>query len=242
MFCKQNNLISQGISLIEFDKGFSGQQLKKYIKQTAIKNQYLTQEEIYDVALNCSNAQDGIIPVLLFEGVSIQNNLIELLNLKHEDIDQEKGTITIKHGEFPREINVGNEKFFEALEDAKEQTDYLQRRKSDFLKTDVMPLIESEYVIRAVNRNCTASEYAPDPQLVRSRIKRLREDYDNHFLTATNLWISGQIHYAKELQEELEMSQDISELTSEHYKMINARFGFKEVYHYKTKERIKGYL
>ena len=236
-FCKKNNLISQGISMIEFDANFAGKGLHKYIKQIAIEKKYPSREEIFEVAESCDNPQDGVILGLIFEGVSTWDNLVEITNLKITDVKENKISITSRENAYNRTFEITDE-LCNIIEEANSQTLYQFRIKEDSTpRITASELIENEYIIRPIKRKSSASVESPDAQLIRSRVARLKDDFDNQFLTPSNIMYAGILHYARNLRESLG-----KELEIEDYKKINLRFGIPKIYCYKTRGRIGGYL
>ena len=240
-FCKKNNLISQGISMIEFDENFSGQNLLKYIKVMAIEKKYPNREELFDVAENCDNPQDGVILGLIFEGVSTWHNLIELTELRTRDVVKDEFgcriNISSRKDGYNRQFEI-TEQLYSLVQEAANQTLYQFRIKNESTaKVVAMDLTESDYVVRSIVRRSSASSDKPDPQLIRSRVIRLKEDFNNQFLTPTNILYAGMIEYAKEQKKIIG-----PELSIKDYKQINRRFGIPEQYCYKTKEKIKDYV
>lgn len=210
--------------------------LKKYVSKIAQEKKYLSREDVYEIAENSINAQDGIIPVFLFEGVSIQNNLEEICNLKDTDI--EDNVITVGEGEHKRKIVIPDkyaDRFIYLIKETINQTYYNKIITSNDARSKTLPLDDTPYIIKPSKRKDKVGQKT-NAQLIYSRFSRLREEYGNGFISPSTVWYSGMIDYAKRLKKEL----GIEELDMNHYKKISEAFGgYSDKYYFTIRSKIK---
>ena len=227
--------------------------LNKYVNEVA-KNiidknseetlgSYITRKELHRVMDFCINPQDGAIFGLLFEG-GYGVELEELRNLKRQDCNLNTGEITftrvVYDGEVEtiskRKIIIEDMQILSVIEDAINQKTYEKNNGiNKKLRTPRFDLAENDYVFRVSGKK----EDSPIKTLnINNRLKKIATLYDNPFLNPKNIWISGQIDFAKKLMKEL----NLEELEREHYELINERFGYDKQYWHTTKSRISNYL
>jgi hypothetical protein len=114
----------------------------------------------------------------------------------------------------------------------KEYTIIVNTRKRNLEFTKHLP--DNDYVVR------TASLIAKGPIKYRtllSKIRSIREEIGNPLLTATSIWESGIIHYAKDMMEK----RNLVMLSTEHYKEISRWAGRSESLWFNTKRLITNF-
>lgn len=197
---------------------------------------YVTRRELHEIIDFCVNAQDGALFGLLFEG-AMGTGHEELRNLKKEDVNLETGEVLLTRDDgTTRTITIEDSNILMVIEDAITQEIYEKNNGiNEHLRTPRFELADNPYVFRVSGRG----DYDRIKTVnINNRLKKIAELYDNPFLNPKNIWISGQIDYAKRLKEEL----NLKELDKEHYIMINERFGYSPKYWYVTKRRILEFI
>lgn len=250
-------------SKINWAKTISGsEELEKYISKMAQDNAYITRDQLHGIMKYCYNIPDRAIFGLLFEGFSIKDivhikekdikidmvNNIATINLNYhltkiqKDDEGDKKEVVTKSVE-RNNIKITDERIVAALRDTTGKELYYKNNGDTTSKCPHFKLHETGYLIRTAGR-ATYGDIMKS-QNIYKRMKSLLEKYyrsenklDTRFLKPTNIWASGQIDYAKKIKREL----GIKELTTEHYKQINRRFGYNEALYYNTKRRIKDYV
>lgn len=245
---------------INYLKLFRGSEmLSKYVNKVAMNmvsdnsvmdlGSYITRNELHRIIDFCENAQDGAIFGLLFEsayGVALE----ELRNLKKTDCNIETGEITltrkVKNKETQeeeaqtRKIIIKDRHILYVLEDAIDQRVYEKNNGvNEELRAPRFDLADTDYVFRVSGRK---GNEPINPVSINNRLKKIAKLYDNPFLNPKNIWISGQIDYAKTLKNELFPNDKIEDLERDFYEIVNSRFGYSERYWYTTKRRIKNYI
>jgi len=178
-----------------------------------------SKKEIYDMAKNAPNKQDGIILLLLFEGVSYKDELEELSNLKRGMIKKDK--IQLENREFPI-----SEEVFHYIIKTHEQ-EYYKSIKGD--KERNYLLTKSDYILKGVRKKVQAKF-----QLIQQRIQRMSSYYGLEHLNGINISYSGQNHYAKKLLEKGFSMDEAVDRIIERYDMTK-----NESTRYYLKNRIK---
>lgn len=195
---------------------------------------YVTREELHNIINFCINPQDGALFGLLFEGVmGVDHD--ELRNLKKKDCNIDTGELLLTRDDgTTRTIAIEDSEILMVLEDAIDQQTYEKNNgNNDHLRTPRFELADTPYVFRVSGRGDHDRIKTTN---INNRLKKMAQDYDNPnpFLNPQNIWISGQIDYAKRLKRELELD----ELSRTHYEKINERYGYDKQYWYTTKQRI----
>lgn len=211
--------------------------LKKYLNRFAVKNMYLKNKQELQLIKNiCDNAQDEVVFALLWEGV-MGEGLEELVNLKIEDVDFENNRIHIE-GKHERIITVEQDTI-DSIQDAIEERFYI--RKNETNGDSNMLLNITPYVIRPVVRKITDKKVKPG--VIRNRIMRIAELYDNPYITPTNIQRSGMIYYIKKMMQE-KGYKTFKEVESGDLKPILIRYGYDYTPQnvFKIRLRFKDYI
>ncbi len=229
--------------------------LRKYVNFVAenivddeddnLLGKYITRDELHNIIDFCYNPQDAALFGLLFEGVmGIEHE--EIRNLRPLDCNLETGEITLTRRLIneekqekelvTRKIIIKDSIILSVLEGAIEQKIYEKNNgMNDHLRTKRFELANTGYVFRVSGRGDCGRIKTVN---INNRLKKIAILYDNQFLNPKNIWISGQIDYAKALKKQLE----IKELNRKYYEMINKRFGYDSKYWHTTKTRIIKYI
>lgn len=211
--------------------------LKKYLNRFAVKNMYLKDKQELQLIKNvCENAQDEVVFALLWEGV-MGENLNELVNLKISDVDFENNKIRIS-GKHKRVITVESDTIA-SIQDAIEERYYI--RRSNIGADSNMLLNETSYVLRPVVRKI--SEEKIKPNVIRSRVMRIAELYNNPYITPTNIQRSGMIYYIKKMMQE-KGYKTFEEMKSRDFEPILMRYGYEYTPQnvFKIRFRFKDYI
>jgi len=220
-----------------------------YINDQAKENSYIPLSECREFQKQLANYQDRLIIELLGLGARGRtekgNTLEELVNLMVKDVKwKTKELRLIKNNSEFRYIDV-DDYTLELIKNTINETFYvsnngLKTKKNDdgiYEKTTRGRTINpSEYVFRVPGKT---KHGKADYQLFASRIQRMQKWLDKPYLTASNLYFSAIVDYAKRLKDEK------GELTRKDYIKINKRFDFGkngEEYIFKTKELVSMYL
>lgn len=208
-------------------------------KANEIFGKYITRDELHNIINFCINPQDGALFGLLFEGV-MGIEYEEIRNLKKKDCNIDSGEIILTRERekeiITRKIQVKDIEVLNILEDAIDQRIYLKNNGlNDHLRTPKFELAITPYVFRVSGRGDYNKIKSTN---ICNRLKKMADAYGNPFLNPMNLWISGQIDYAKELKKKLQ----IIDLDKNYYEIINDRFGYDKQYWHTTKRRIINYI
>lgn len=226
-FAMANGYLTTGIN---FANLITQEDLSGFINNRAIELKHLTKEEITGIANTLNNSVDSAFIMLLFEGIKGES-LNEIINLKREDVDFNNCILKLTDNGNIRYRKV-SEETINILQEASEQKDYLvivdtSKRSLEFTKR----LQDTDYIIRSTGVK------GIDPVKYRTLLAKLRtikSEIGNPYLTVTSIWESGMINYAKELMGD----KGITELNTEHYKEISKWAGRSEDLWFNTKRTI----
>jgi hypothetical protein len=223
-FCKINNLTADNFNYFSTLTGV--ETIKKYLDVTAVANKHISYEQLLELEGLCYNAQDAVIPELLFIGVKGEE-AAELLELREECIFPDKIVLP------DREIAI-SERTYQLIKDAIDPNGIYHRGNGE---TDgrikKLPLSHSEYVLKPVG---TKQKGQLTYAALQARVIKIKNYFDNPYLTPTNIWVSGQIHLAKQIMAEK------GELTKEDYQYIGSIFGIDKSQWSQIKFKISGFI
>lgn len=234
---------SKGYTLINYAGILKPQELSKYVNQIRYKKQFITKEDVLDIIdavdMYSGNAQDYLPIVLIFNGCW-GADLEELINLKKDDINEEEGTITLTTKDQKRTINI-NKEWFEFINYAINEEIYIKNNGQDLddLKYSEVKLVDSEYVLRPIERGYAGQKITSGT--IRQRIKKIREFWGNEYINPTSILNSGIIEFTKKYISD-NNKNNVYELTTEDFKYITNRFGKKEARSHATKHIILNYF
>lgn len=195
-----HNIVNYVIHYVDYciKKGYAtGANLfHDYTSQDVLKNFvadekiHFERTEVMRIAMGASNAQDGAIIALLFDGLSHKENFKEFTDLKVADVDFDKNEIYVASRN--ESIKISTETAI-LLKHAVEHEKYYSI-KGDTLRTyDIEP---TSYVFRSLR-------YVGDKpisfRVMNQRILRIAKDYEYSKLNATNVSLSGQVYMAHKL-------------------------------------------
>ena len=184
-FAIKNKMVENKINLASaFD---TKEKLEKYLNRDA--ETVFSKSTIMSICIDATNAQDGVIPALIFDGVSYKNEYGELINLKRKDIDFKNSTIKLGNRTIPMSSQTAI-----LVRHALDVNDYYSVTGNQSRKYKIA---ESNYVLRGLRNN-----YQCKWRNVNQRIIKISELNDLEYLNATTISYSGQIHYGVELMNE----------------------------------------
>jgi len=161
------------------------------------KKIFITRDELKEIEKDLVNAQDAVIPYLIFEGV-LGTGASELINLKQSDIE-ENNVLYLEDDKYgKREITV-SEDCMRLIRQAIKETEYHKANGKSQSKNQILKLVNNEYVIRSAQTNTEAITKRADKHLVYRRIATISEFFELPYLNAKNIQKSGMIYMAKEL-------------------------------------------
>ncbi|MFW5890635.1 MAG: hypothetical protein ACOCUI_00275 [bacterium] len=199
-------------------KSITKDELLSLVNVVKFKRRFIeSREELHYLTEQfCTNAQDAVIFVLLFNGIDgIKHK--EIINLKVEDIDLDNNVIRIKNdgGSFrlvpipTREMNV--------IKDAINPNAKYHMNNgmgSESKKPSEINVFETEYVLRKAVRKDTTKVSAIT---INTRVKKIMEMYGKPFVNPKSVFQSGMICKCKEIEKEK------GELTPDDYRVIVER-------------------
>lgn len=227
-YCIQNGLSHQTVN---FATGFTTKSLEKYVDRIWETKKTIDREDIYDIDMECENKQDSAPFIMAFEGI-FGNNLDEMINLKTSDINELTGEVKLERG-----IITIDKRSAKILLQAAEETEYVKNNGKNLnkMKFTHYELMESEYVLKNIKRVDMKNQISP--QSIRQRFAKIKDVWNNKYLTPTSVYNSGIIDYAKRYKEE----NNIEELSIADYDHIGKRFGYGSTI-YKLRSKIKEYV
>lgn len=160
--------------------------LEKLLDKEIVENMIFTRDEVFTIALNTNNAQDGVILALLFDGVSRRNKFEELINLTEKDIRGNR--LKLKgRGE---EITVSDETVY-LLKSALEEEFYINVNGESVRRHKIA---DGEHVLRGLRGKKTVKG-----QIISQRFLRMSEATGHDTLNATTITYSGQLYMMDQL-------------------------------------------
>jgi integrase len=191
------------------------------------KKIFITRDELKEIEKDLVNAQDAVIPYLIFEG-ALGTGASELVNLKQSDIDWENNILYLEDDKYGKRHIVVSEDCMRLIRQAIKETEYRKSNGESQSRNPILSLVENEYVIRSAQTNTEAYNKRADKHLVYRRITTISEFFELPYLTAKNIQKSGMIYMGKELY-----LRD-GKLEKDQYHEIAEKFGVR-------KQNINGY-
>jgi len=197
---------------------------KKYVHKVAQKNSYITRDQMYDYCSQLYNYVDKAIWVLLFEGVKgrscIGHSFEELRNLKMKDIMPENNLIVVTRDpddetKYPqkRVISV-DPRTMDILVTACKEDTYHKSNGEAKGRFAIMPVKDSPYLIRTIDRLGTGDDDRISVSNICSRFKNFRQYIGVKFLNPTLVFQSGMFDRC------LRREAEVGELQSEDFRQL----------------------
>lgn len=240
-FAIEQGFVTSRINLV---KNFSGEEYYgRYVSKIAERRKILDTKGLNDFENFCVNDQDVAVIRLLRIGArgrqEKENSLEELINIRIEDCDFNKNTITLTRNNGETRIIEVSDETLEILKDANKQEKYIRKNGevSDWVKikkNDKSTLHQNGYILKPSGKSNFGKITAGT---IIQRINNLKELYGNPFISVTNIWLSGMVEYAKQIKQEKG-----NDLDKDDYIKICRRFGQNEKYWIQMRRNIKKYL
>lgn len=208
-------------------KLISKEELKNYVHKVAQKNSYFTRDQMYEICSKLYNAIDQAILISLFENIRGRTikefSFEELRNLKKKDIYPETNTIITtrepdpKNGVYlPQKIIIPvDPRTIQILLKASIETMYHKENGYDTGVLASMPIKDTPYLIRTIEKFTMEDEDRITVGNINSRFKNFRKYLNMSFLSPTLVYQSGL--FDKCLRKELEIGEELKPI---HYKQI----------------------
>lgn len=231
-FAIVNGYLTTGINFANLIKP---EDIDGVVNKQAMELKYVTKEEIIDITNSLNNAIDAALLMLLFEGIKGER-LSEITNLKKEDVNYNNNELKLIDNNNNIRYKKVSDKTINILNEASKQIDYLvivdtAKRSLEFVKQ----LQDTDYIIRTTSiKDNNPAKY----RTLLAKLRSIKNELGNPYLTVTSIWESGMINYAKEMMEQ----NNITELTTEHYKKISKWAGRSESLWFSTKRTILPFI
>lgn len=205
-FCIEEGFVKDSIN---YFTAIGGCDLEKYIDKSAMGRKYISLDDIIDMTNYCINLQDLLPIYLAFSGV-LGEAASEIIDLKVTDLKD--GKIVLQN----REIEIEPRIYAEIQKALEEETYYLNNGESAS-HTESRKINKTEWVVRPVGE--TKFEKLIYSSLLQ-RVKRVKQYYNNPYLTLKNMWFSGMISDLKK------MNDLNGEVINEDWEKVIHKFGY----------------
>jgi hypothetical protein len=217
-FCIEQGYVPSRINFLD---AIGGSDLERFVDVSAKEQRIISYDDLLEVEeLRCENAQDAVIPELIFMGLKGEA-LSELINLKVTDVKPDR--IILPN----REISI-DLRTYKIIQDAIDETAYQRSNgePSESSRFNEYIINPTEYVIRVAG---STKGGKINYQSLMMRLSRLKEYFGNDYLNATVLHYSGMVHKAKQI------IQDKGTITKEDYADIGKIYDYEDWYIVKNK-------
>ncbi|WP_342421100.1 hypothetical protein [Paenibacillus sp. FSL E2-0178] len=223
-WCIDHNIIEGPNPLSEYKTEW----FEQFIDSSKIPIRW-TYSDIIRICDMCENAQDGVILLFAFEGVTGRENA-EMRNIKKSDLNVEDNTILLTDADgSQRTIKLSDKCIKEAISASKQKI-YI-KKNGMMIQTDNVrdhtDLIDNDYVIRS---SITKTfELGPvNKYVIYRRVAIIAECFGLTELNIKNIVRSGMIYYGKCLREEQ------GQLGKEQLLLVAEKFKVKSLHMVKT--------
>lgn len=209
--------------------------LLSYVSVTAQKFQYITsRDELYEVLDVLVNPRDKAIPALIFEGVrgrsNIEDSFEEILNLKKDNCDFNTNVVECIRNDGRRRYVEVDPRTMKYIEETFESVEY-EQNNGNHLKGTTIPLVKSDYLLRAIKSQNTSEE--PSRTMINNIFRIVKKHTDLPFINAEKMFQSGMLVTCAEMEEKLSR-----ELTMTDYEwVVDTKFGQNVTIAYSLKQR-----
>lgn len=232
-YCIRNGYSDNSLNLA---KGFySREKQEEYVNKIAQDKKFIDEEQLKLIEDFCVNSQDALIFRLLFESVKGEN-LEELINLKISDCDFDSNTLLLTKNSGENRMLLVSDTCMDLIQEASSQKIYYKNNGEVKIniRAEQCGLAASDYILRP----CSKERLKISQSVLNHRLKKIAELYDNPYLTPTNIWFSGMIHYGKILKQKHKQQS----LNKEDYLEICIRFSYNSNNWSLLKARIEEYI
>lgn len=224
-YCVHNGYIE--VNLLQDLSGYDD--LIQFVDKTAQEQKYISREQFEELIIKSINFQDKFSIAMPWYGFKGEKNC-EIINLKVSDVNEAETTIYIENrnkiykiDDYLMNIIIGAIK-----EDEYKKLLLIEDSKShNNINCKIYP---NDYVMRVSGKQ--VNEPAKQINVI-SRLNRIREDFGNEYLTTTSILNSGMLEELKKVYAKK------GELEKKDWVDIGERYGYKEVYWSKNKQKFK---
>ena len=216
---------------LDFSRLIGDSDINMFLNRKALPLSYLkSQEEFYEIVNHLENYQDSIILILLWNGVDGFKHS-EIVNLRVDNCDFVNNKINIvdENNNLLRKIDVVP-KDMSYIKDATEEIIYKKGNGKAKGKCTSRELIKNEYVLRVPVSKSHPLDMKIDPQVIDTRMKRIKEWCDKTHLSPQNIVTSRVMIYLNKLE------QENGQLTHNDFDEANKKFGVNVKQLYNMKE------
>lgn len=186
----------------------------------AQENSTFNKKDIFYMAHNSENPQDGVILGLIFDGVNYKNEFEELINLTIDRCNLDGLKINFPNRDEALDIS---DETRTLIKEAFEQKKY--RSINGEVIRNYTLASDNKHVIRGLRGKAKVKG-----QIISQRILRVAEFWTEPFLKATTISYSGQLHYAEKLLSQGADGEEVVERVIEKFNIsdnYSARFSVK---------------
>ena len=205
-FCIEEGLV---VDKINYFATIGSADLDKYVDKSAMARKYIDLEDVLDMTNHCINLQDLLPIYLAFSGV-LGEAASEIIDLEVTNLVDGKIKLS------DREIEIEPKIYTEIVNALDEDVYYLSNGESSS-HSETRIINKTEYVVRPVGE--TKFEKIVYSSLLQ-RVKRVKQYYNNPYLTLKNVWFSGMIHDLKQVK------QTNGQLTNEDWTLVVKKFNY----------------
>lgn len=218
-------------------KLFTKSDLKEFVHQTALIHSFLTRERVFEIISELYNYTDKALIALLFEGVrgrtESENTFEELRNLRDIDVFPDTNELIITRNNGEKRVSTVDKRTIDIVLNAISQTDYHKNNGEAKGKFSIVPLKESNYVLRTIERRNDNDRIAIPT--VNTKFKAFREYTGINFLNPTIIFQSGLLEKCERLE------QKLGSLKTDDYRQIYKDLRIDDRGWYTLKEMYESY-
>jgi integrase len=243
-FCINKKVVAHGENRL---LAFTTKDLKKFIHQEALLNKYVSKERLEEYHNILYNPQDQLLIRLPHIGVRGRTTnggtLEEIINLKIDDLDEKSKLLKLNKNNGEHRIIDVDIKAIELIKETYETNFYVENNGEQTANPriseprKIMINKFENYVLSVPSKN----KYQKfTSTLLNSRMRRIQNYLDNHYLTYTALYMSGMIDIA------INIYKEKGEINKDDYIDICARYDYgtngENEYWYKLKNKVEQYI
>lgn len=192
------------------------QDLRQFINKDAQKNKYIkNRDEYHQMLEEIYNPQDQVILTLRYEGLGGRNKqpycYEEIQNLTRNDIDFDTNELSLwrdidnKNDINERKIVITDQKSIDVIRNAMEENIYYKGNGSTTAKVKTYNILESEYVVRQVERSDNTDKIGI--MTINGRINKIKKWTGKYFLNSKSIWYSGMFDRLQNIEKGRNLTQ-----------------------------------
>jgi hypothetical protein len=182
-----------------FDDRTIGKMIKEIIPDYILLESYFTKSDLIDTVELDPDYINRIIILGLYYGIK-GDDLVDLLNLKIENLNEAEKTLSLKS----KRIASVDDYFINTMKKANETEEYVQNANGgNIKKPSQMTYIKNSYVIRkcVFKNDETDLDNPVSVKFITSRLQKFKNEFNTDFISISNLYKNGLINYIKEKYE-----------------------------------------